>query len=262
MAKLAGMVAFVSGAGRGIGRAVALELAKAGADLALNDLPTSTDLSGVVQEVRGIGRRAVALPGDVSQQEAVEGCVDQAVAQLGRLDIAVTNAVFSDRNLFHLQDMDKFRRTIDVTMWGAFYLLRAATNRMLAQGRGGSIVVISSPHAFLAIPLSMAYNMAKAALDQMAKTAAIELAPHRIRVNTIYPGWTNTPGERKFISEEDLQVAARKLPYGRLAEPEEIARGVLFFCDPANSYVTGSALKIDGAVTLPWWAASGSGVPR
>src|SRR6266581_8777761 len=98
---------------------------------------------------------------------------------------------------------------------------------MIRQGQGGSMVVVSSGHARTAIPSSMAYNMAKAALDQMARTAALELVKHRIRVNILYPGWTDTPGERKFFSEEVLRRAGDALPWGRMARPEEIARGVL-----------------------------------
>ena len=105
----------------------------------------------------------------------------------------------------------------------------------------------------------MAYNMAKAALDQMAKTAAIELFKQRIRVNIVHPGWTDTPGERKYFSEEVLQGTAKTLPWGRLARPEEVARGILFLVDPASDYVTGSTLTIDGGIQLPWWSKRGSG---
>ena len=157
--------------------------------------------------------------------------------------------------------MAGFRRTIDVTMWGAFYLLRAAAQQMIAQGSGGSIVMISSPHAYIPVPNAMPYNMAKAATDHMARTAATELTDHRIRVNIVHPGWVDTPGERKFASEDDIKVRGGKLPWGRMATPAEIARGVVFLCDPASEYMTGSALLIDGGNTLPWWARSGMAVP-
>jgi glucose 1-dehydrogenase len=163
--------------------------------------------------------------------------------------------------------MAGFRRTVDVTMWGAFYLTRAAARQMIAQADGGgrqqgSIVLVSSPHAYDAIPRSMAYNMSKAAVVQMARTAAIELVEHRIRVNLVTPGWTDTPGERKFFDDETIARAGQKLPWKRLARPEEIARAVVFLCDPASDYITGSALAVDGGITLPWWASRGSGVPE
>ena len=233
---------------------------EAGANLVINDLNLA-DAEAVAGEIHQLGRQAVAIPADVSDPAAVDTLVERAVAEFKRLDIVVTNAAFSDRELFCEADLSRFQRTLDVTMWGAFYVLRAAARQMIVQGRGGSAVVISSPHAFTPVPGSMAYNMAKAAVDQMARTAAIELIEHRIRVNIIYPGWIDTPGERKFTTEEQLQAAAAKLPWKRLGRPEEIARGVVFFCNPASDYITGSSLGIDGGITLPWAANHGSGLP-
>ena len=100
----------------------------------------------------------------------------------------------------------------------------------------------------------MAYNMAKAAIDHMARTAAIELAPHRIRVNVVHPGWIDTPGERKFFSEDTIQKAGKKLPWGRLATSEEVARTILFLAEPASDYITGEILHVDGGLFLPWWS--------
>src|SRR5207244_4301562 len=109
-------------------------------------------------------------PGDVSVLEAVEGMVAATVREFGRLDIAVASAYYSAREPFWQADLARFRRTIDVTMWGAFYTLRAATRQMIEQGHGGSIILIGSPHAVVAVPLAMAYNMAKAAVDHAART--------------------------------------------------------------------------------------------
>ncbi|HWA96909.1 MAG TPA: SDR family oxidoreductase, partial [Pirellulales bacterium] len=208
------------------------------------------------------GGDALAAPADVRDHAAIERIVTQTFERYGRLDIAVANAVYSQREPFYDADLPKFHRTIDVTMWGAFYLLRSSAQRMIEQHQGGAIVVVGSPHALVPVPLSMAYNMAKAATDQMARTAAIELIEHRIRVNIVHPGWTDTPGERKFASDETIRAAAPNLPWGRMAEPAEIARGVVFLCDPASDYITGSTLAIDGGITLPWWASRGSGVPE
>src|SRR6516165_9998795 len=132
--------------------------------------------------------------------------------------------------------MAGFRKTIDVSMWGAYYCLRATCARMIEQKQGGSAVIVSSPHAEIAFPNCMAYNMAKAALDQMMRTAATELLPHKIRVNAVYPGWTDTPGERKFMTDEVLMQAAKGLPWKRLATPDEISRAVVFLADPASDY--------------------------
>ena len=258
---LQGMAAIVTGGSRGIGGATAIALAKAGADVAINYFQAAAEAEEVATAVRQTGRRALVVQGDVADQAAVERLVRQTAESLGRVDIAVSNAVYSDREPFYSAKMEGFRRTIDVTMWGAFYLLRAATQQMIAGGEGGSIVVVSSPHAFIPVPNAMPYNMAKAAIDHMARTAATELLDHRIRVNIVHPGWVDTPGERKFASEDEIAVRGAKLPWGRMATPDEIARGVVFLCDPASEYMTGSALLIDGGNTLPWWAKSGMAVP-
>ena len=259
MTTLQGKIALVTGASSGIGRATALALAQAGADVAINYLTYPEWAEELASRIRAAGRRALLFPVDVANQDSVEKMVAQTVEELGGLDIFVANAFYSDEAPFHLADMAGFRRTIDVTMWGAFYGVRAAANQMIRQGRGGNIVVVSSPHAREAIPTSMAYNMAKAAVDQMVRTAAVELVPHRIRVNIVHPGWTDTPGERKYFSEEVIQRTAETLPWGRLARPEEIARGVLFLVDPASDYITGSTLTIDGGIQLPWLSERGSG---
>lgn len=259
---LSGKVAIVTGAARGIGRACAVALAEAGCDVVLNDFSQMALAEEAVQVIRQLGRRAAALQCNVADLKGVEQMVAGAVTEFGRLDIVVANAAFSDRELFYEADMAGFQRTIDVTMWGAFNILRAASQQMIRQGEGGSAAIISSPHAYIPIPRSMAYNMAKGAVDQMAKTAAIELIEHRIRVNLIYPGWIDTPGERKFTSDEQLQQIGPKLPWKRLGRPEEIARGVVFLCDPASDYITGSSLKIDGGIGLPWWASRGTAVPE
>jgi glucose 1-dehydrogenase len=252
--KLAGKVALVTGASSGIGKASALALAQQGADVAINYLTLPEGAEEVAAQIRALGRKAILCRVDVSDQDAVEQMVGRVVSELGKLDIFVSVAVYSDREPFNTADMTGFRRTIDVSMWGAFYGLRASTNQMLKQGGGGCAVVVSSPHAVLAFPSCMAYNMAKAGLDQMARTAAVELFKHRIRVNIVYPGWTDTPGERKFFSDEVLARAAQNLPWGRLARPEEIARGVVFLADPDSDYITGTTLSIDGGSQLPWWS--------
>jgi glucose 1-dehydrogenase len=256
---LAGKVALVTGASAGIGRATALALAQQGADIAINYLTLPEAAEELAEQIRDLGRRALLVPVDVSNQPAVEAMVGRTVAELGGLDVLVSSAVYSDREPFVTADMEGFRRTIDVTMWGAFFVLRAVSQQLIKQGQGGSVVLVSSAQAKVAHPSCMAYNMAKAAIDQMGRTAALELAPHRIRVNIIYPGWTDTPGERKFFSEEVLRQRSAALPCGRLAKPEEIARGIIFLVDPASEYITGSTLCIDGGSQLPWWSRRGTG---
>jgi glucose 1-dehydrogenase len=257
--RLQGKVGLVTGASSGIGRATALALAREGADVALNYLTLPEAAAELAEQIRGLGRRALLCPVDVSDYEAVERMTERTVAELGRLDILVTAAVYSDREPFHTADLAGFRRTLDVTLWGVYHCLRAAVNQMIRQGQGGNAVLISSHHAHVAIPSCAAYNMAKAAVDQLGRTAALELLPHKIRVNMIYPGWVDTPGERKFFSDEVLQNIAGRLPMGRLMRPDEVARGVLYLVDPDSESVTGSTLVIDGGMQLPWWSRRGTG---
>lgn len=256
---LAGKVALVTGASSGIGRAAAVKLAEAGADVALNYLTLPEGAEAAAADIRKLGRQALLYRVDVSDQPAVDQMVADAVARLGRMDVFVSSAVFSEREPFTTADMAGFRKTIDVSMWGAFYGLRATCAQMVKQGHGGSAVIVSSPHAQIAFPHCMAYNMAKAALDQMMRTAATELLPHKIRVNCVYPGWTDTPGERKFFTDDAIKTAAPGLPWGRLATADEIARAIFFLADPASDYITGTVLHIDGGLFLPWWSKRGSG---
>lgn len=258
---LEGRVALVTGASRGIGRATAVALGRAGAQVAVNYRSHQEEAEEVVQAIRDAGSRALLVQADVADALAVEQMVERTVEEFGKLDIAVSNAAYSDREPFYEADLEGFRRTVDVTMWGAFHLLRSASRQMIRQKAGGALVMVSSPHAFIPAPRSMAYNMSKAALDHMSKTAAIELAEFRIRVNLIQPGWTDTPGERKFADEDTLKRAGAKIPLGRLGTSEEMAEAILFLCDPKNEYMTGATLLIDGGISLPWWASRGSAAP-
>jgi glucose 1-dehydrogenase len=252
MTNLQGKRAIVSGSSQGIGRGIAVELANSGAEVVVNYRSHGEEADQVVAECRAAGGKAHKIKADFASQSEVERLVEESASLMGGIDIVVSNAVYSDRHLFLESDLAEFRKTIDVSMWGAFYFVRSAAQKMVDAGRGGNIVVISSPHAHMAIPGAMAYNMAKAANDQMARTAACELAQHRIRVNIIHPGWTDTPGERKFFSEETLAAEGAKLPWGRLGKASEIGRGVVFLCDPNNEYITGSTVTIDGGIQLPW----------
>ena len=251
---LVGRVALVTGAAGGIGAATCAALAAAGADVALNDLHVSPRLNETAAQVRSRGRRALPVLADVADQNAVEAMVAGVVAELGRIDILVTTAVYSDREPFTTGDMAGFRKTMDVSLWGSFFALRAVANRMLKQGTGGAIVVVSSPHAHVAFPNCMAYNMAKAAQDQMARTASIELFSNRIRVNLVHPGWTDTPGEDRIMktyhNAQDgwLGEAEKKLPFGRLLKVDEISRAVAYLATEESGLMTGSIIDFDQQV--------------
>ena len=257
--KLEGRNILVTGSSRGIGRGCAIECAREGANVAINYRSHPEEAAEVAKEIEALGRKAITLQADVSNQSEVEGLVTQTVEQFGSLDGFISNAAYSDRELMIEADMEGFHRTVNVSMWGAFYGVRASAQQMVKQGNGGSIVVVSSPHAVLAIPTAMAYNMSKAAIDHMARTAAIELAPHRIRVNILHPGWIDTPGERKFFSEEQIEVGGAKLPWGRMGQPDEIGKGTAFLLSDDADYMTGGTMTMDGGVGLPWWSNRADG---
>ncbi len=259
MGRLDGKVAFVSGALAGIGAAIAWELARGGADVAINYLTYHEEALALAERIRSLGRRVLLFQADISDEGAVEEMIGKTAHELGRLDIVVANAANSVDQYFYEADMADFHRVFNVTLWGAFYCFRAAGRIMVPQGQGGHLIAIGSPHALEALPSSMAYNMAKAAIDQMVRTAALELAPSGIHANVIHPGWTDTPGEHVLFSDETLAQAGAALPLGRLARPEEIARGVSFLVDPDSTYMTGSTLAIDGGYMLPWWSRRGAG---
>lgn len=258
---LTGKNFFITGSSKGIGRGCAIECAKAGANVAINYRSEDGTAQQVADEVRAMGRKALLLQGDVAEQATIEKLIAQAAEQFGQLDGFVSNAVYSDRERMVDANMEGFKRTIDVSMWGAFYGVRTAAQTMVKQGKGGVITVISSPHAVLAIPTSMAYNMAKAAIDHMARTAAVELADDRIRVNAVHPGWIDTPGERKFFDEGELAEGAKSIPWKRLGKPEEIGKLVAFMMSDDCDYMTGSTVLMDGGICLPWWSNRADGQP-
>ncbi|MCA9058126.1 MAG: SDR family oxidoreductase [Planctomycetaceae bacterium] len=249
-----GKSAIVTGSSKGIGRAVAVELARGGANVVINCSSSKAQAEEAADEIRALGRKALVIACDVSDNSQVEAMVEAAVKEFGRLDIFVSNAVYSDRELLIDADLTGFKRTVDVSMWGALFGVRASARQMVSQGEGGAITVISSPHAIIPFPTAMAYNMSKAAIDHMARTAAIELIKHRIRVNVFHPGWIDTPGERKFFTEEQLAEGAQSLPMGRMGSADEMARGVCFTLSQEAAYMTGSTLTMDGGVGLPWWS--------
>lgn len=245
MALLEGKTAVVTGGARGIGQATCVELAKAGARIVFCDLAGDGD--GTIAAVREAGSEARFVRASVADRAAMEALFDS----LDRVDVLVNNAAINIRKPLVDLDPEDVRKVWDVILWGTFHCSQLAARRMIRQGGGGSIVMISSVHAFRPFALSTSYNGAKAAVNHMAATWATELAPHRIRVNSIEPGWIDTPGERSFYTEEQIREEGARLPWGRLGRPEEIARAVRFLATDESSYVTGTVLRVDGGIVLP-----------
>lgn len=258
--KLDGKCALVTGAARGIGRGCALELARAGANVAVNDRSRTPQAEAVVAEIQSMGRQAVLATGDVFERASCENVVAQALADLGRIDILISNPAFSRRGDFLDYDPDLFAKTLEGTLAGGFHMSQLVARHMVERGGGGKIVFISSVHARIPYVRAVAYNAAKSGLNHMALTVAAELAPHRINVNVIEPGWIDTPGEHETFGSEAIAQTAPSLPWGRLGTPQDIGKAAVFLCSDDADYITGASLLVDGGFCL---RAAGAGVnPR
>jgi glucose 1-dehydrogenase len=252
--KLLGKKALVTGAGRGIGRGCALELARAGADVAVNDRVRTAQAEAVVAEIQALGRQAFLVEGDVFARPSCEAVVSRALEALGCIDILVSNPAFSRRAPFLEYDPEMFDRVLQGTLTGGFHMGQLVARHMAQRG-GGKIVYISSVHVRIPYAHSAAYNAAKAGLNNLAFTMAGELAPHRINVNVIEPGWIDTPMEHETFGSEALAKAAPTLPWGRLGTPADIGKAAVFLASDDADYVTGAALLVDGGFRLRGAAA-------
>ena len=249
--KLLDKVAAVTGGARGIGKASALAMAREGADIAITDLLESEGAQ-TVSEIEALGRKATFTQADVGKRADCERFFDDVIGKLGRVDILLNNAATSVRKPFVELEVADVEKTWGPTLWSVFHCSQLAARQMIKQGDGGSIISISSIQGVRPYPFSTAYNGAKAAVIHMSRTWAVELAQYGIRVNTIEPGWIDTPGERDHASEEEIQSLGAQLPFGRLGKPEEIAGLVVFLASEQDAaYVTGSSLRMDGGFMLP-----------
>lgn len=243
-------VALVTGSGRGIGRGVALALARDGIDIVINDLPNRAEADAVKAEVEALGRRALVVRADVSDRAQVEAMVKTAVDHFGRLDILVANAARSIRRPFIELTWDEAWATFSVTLFGVWHTCQFGAQQMVRQGWGGKIIIIGSIQGELPVVGSTAYNTCKAGIIHFGVTLANEMAPHRINVNVINPGWIDTPGERAFFSEAEMQRGGERIPWGRLGTPDDIGRMAAYLASDQADYITGSVLKVDGGLSM------------
>lgn len=246
---LAGNVALVTGAARGLGRSIALALAHAGADVALGlrDMTTSSELA---HEIEALGRRALPLQMDMSRLDQVRRAVNDAAAHFGRLDILVNNAGVAPENPAENVREEDFDLTLAVNVKGTFFASQAA-GRIMIQQKRGCIINMSSQAGFAALPTESVYCMTKAAIAHLTKCLAVEWGKHNIRVNAVAPTFIHTPGTEGALADPAFRadVIERIAGLHRIGEPMEVSGAVVFLASPAASLITGHTLLIDGGWT-------------
>jgi NAD(P)-dependent dehydrogenase (short-subunit alcohol dehydrogenase family) len=248
-APLAGRVALVTGAGRGLGRAAAKSLAAAGADVALV-ARTQSELNSVSDEIQSLGRRAIAFPVDATQSGQVDAAVAKVAQHFGRIDILVHCVGRSMRKPSLSISDAEWDALISTNLSSTFFVCRAVGRLMVQQGKG-SIVNIASAAGLRGRPTNAPYSAAKAAVINLSKALALEWAPHQVRVNVLAPGRFLTPLTQAEMSDPlKYETFIKQVPLGRIGQPEELKEIVVWLASDASSFVTGSVVVIDGGQTL------------
>ncbi|MDF1811987.1 MAG: SDR family NAD(P)-dependent oxidoreductase [Verrucomicrobiales bacterium] len=248
--KLKGKTAIVTGSSQGIGLGCALEMAKQGAEIILNDRPGSEILADAVKEVEKLGVAAHGVEADAYTREGAQSITDAAMERFGKIDILVSVPGFNLRDSFLDFDPDNFEKNIAGVLTAGFHMSQLSARQMVKRGQGGKIIFISSVLAEVANARCLAYTAGKAGLNQMMRLIAVEMFEHHINVNAIEPGWIDTPGERISYDDDTMEVEGRKLPWGRLGTPEDIGKAATFLASADADYITGVSLPVDGGYKL------------
>ena len=263
---LSGQPALVTGANSGIGKAVALGLAKAGADVAVNYVTHPETAEEVAHEIEALGRKAIVLKADVSKEDEVEAMFAAAIRQFGTLHISVSNAGLQRDSAFLDMTMEEWNTVIGVNLTGQFLCARAAAREFVRRGvvpavsqAAGKLICMSSVHQVIAWAGHVNYATSKGGINMMMQSIAQELAPHFVRVNSIAPGAIRTPiNTAAWDSEKAYASLMTLVPYKRIGEPDDIAQAAVWLASEASDYVTGATLFVDGGMTLyPGFATGG-----
>ena len=248
MSRLKGQVAFVTGAGRGIGRAVALAFAAEGAIVGVADIDRAT-AEATASEIEHSSGTARAFPIDVSRRDDLLHAVDQLVAEFGRLDIISNNAILFRREPVSEVREDTCEKMMAVGLESLIWSAQAALEHMDPE-LGGVIINNTSPAAELGVAGSAVYSAIKGGVSSLTRSLAVELGPRRIRVNAVCPGTVPTPGARQMNSDAIYEARRQRTPLGRLGTPEDIAAAAVFLASAEASFITAAILRIDGGITI------------
>jgi glucose 1-dehydrogenase len=263
---LAGQKALVTGANSGIGRAVAVALGQAGADVVVNYVEGEEAANTVVDEIRGYGVNAFAYQADVSSEEQVSAIFKRMVKEFGTIDILVNNAGLQRDAAFHEMTLAQWNTVLNVNLTGQFLCAREAVREFLRRGivrsvscAAGKIICMSSVHQEIPWAGHANYATSKGGIKLMMESLAQEVAPRRIRVNSIAPGAIRTPiNTAAWQTKEAYDQLMKLVPYGRIGEPEDVARAAVWLASDHSDYVVGSTLFVDGGMTLyPGFATGG-----
>jgi NAD(P)-dependent dehydrogenase (short-subunit alcohol dehydrogenase family) len=245
---LSGRVAIVTGAGRGLGRTMAIALAAAGADICAS-ARSQDEIESLAAEVRDLGRRAIAVSADCTDPAACDRVVEAAVGQLGRVDILVNNAGMNIRKPVLELAEEEYRQVLETNLVGYFHFARSA-GRMLVKQGSGKVINISSILGRVALASQGAYASSKGGIEQLTKVLAIEWAPDNVQVNAIGPTYFETELTRPLFEDPERKAfISGRTPMGRWGQPHELAGAVIFLASRASDYVTGHTLMVDGGWT-------------
>jgi glucose 1-dehydrogenase len=244
-----GKRALITGATQGIGKAIAQRLARQGAVVYLNYARNEQAAREALGQFSEAGYAAELCKADVGVPEAVEAMLGD-IHQNGPLDLLVCNAAYQEKKGFFETDLALIQRTLDINILGNFQIIHKVASEMIAAGRQGKMVMCSSGHGTMVFKNAFAYDVSKAALNHFMRGAALALIEHNIRLNAVDIGWTHTPGERRWFSEEEQNRLSRSIPIGRAAQADEIAAVIEFLLSDQASYVVGSLHTVDGGFFL------------